>query len=433
MGTDVRERAFKTLKKQNNRQLRFYLELCTRCGACSSGCHVSRAGGGSGLTPYYRADLLRRFSRRGFSISRLFRPLKEPSETIDQALEKMYQAAYTCTGCRRCMTCCPLGIDTTWITGVEKAVLAAVGMVPHELELLTETSIEKVNSLEIYRDLMREQIRNLEPRLRQLTGMPDAAIPMGVEGARMLYVALEGADNIIGPAVIFNLAGEDWTLSEFEASNYGYFLGDTGRAVKVAERIVREAVKLGVKEVVIAECGHAYRVMKHLYPAWSRQELPFQVKSVLEPWAAYIRDGRLKIKERINEPVTYHDPCQLGRNGGIYQEPREIIRAVVGDFRELQPNRDNNWCCGGGGGIIARGDLEQYQLDTGRMKVEQIIASGARIVVTPCGNCRLQLSRLNQGYNLGVEVLSVAELLGRALLLENGPKTAAGDGFELTA
>ncbi|MGE5553094.1 MAG: (Fe-S)-binding protein [Betaproteobacteria bacterium] len=416
MDGTTKQKLLDVMKGKLNRQLLYYLDVCAKCGACKDACHSYKSTGKAEFLPAHRADLLRRLYRKHFTTAgRLFPSLYEATDLSDQVLEEMYQAAFTCTGCRRCMVYCPFGIDLTWIIGVEKAMLAAIGKVPEELDMLTDAAIEKGKSMDLYREIMQDQIHSLEPELRALTGLPGAAIPMGRKGARVLYVALAGTGSILPPAVIFNLAGEDWTLSEYEAANYGYFLGDTARAAQVAERIVSEAKALGVEEVVITECGHAYRVMKHLDEVWSKQKFPFRVKSIFEPWAQYLREGRIKVRNPITKPVTYHDPCQLGRNGGIYEEPWEVVKAICADFRDMTPNRERNWCCGGGGGLVAQTDLEEFRADTGLPKAEQVRATGAKIVATPCENCRLQLALLNERYNLGVEIAAVTDLLVQAV------------------
>lgn len=423
MNDATRQKLLDVLKSKLNRQLLYYLDVCAKCGACKDACHIYRATGKAEFMPSQRAAILRRVYKRYFTAGGRVAPaLYEALDLDDQVLDRMYEAAYTCTGCRRCMVYCPFGIDLTWLIGVEKAMLAAAGRIPEELDMLTDAAIEKGRSIDLYREIMQDQIRSLEPELRRLSGLPEATIPMGVKGARVLYVALAGTGSILPPAVLFNLAQEDWTLSQFEAANYGYFAGDTARAAQVSERIVAEAKELGVEEVVITECGHAYRVMKHLDEVWSKQKFPFKVKSIFEPWAQYLKEGRLTVRRRVAEPVTYHDPCQLGRNGGIYEEPRAVVKAIAEDFRDMTPNREKNWCCGGGGGLVAQTDLEDFRAETGLLKAEQVRATGAKIAATPCENCRLQLQWLNERYNLGIEVVAVTDLLVRAV----APGAAAG-------
>lgn len=212
--------------------------------------------------------------------------------------------------------------------------------------------------------------------------------------------------------IIFYQAKANWTLSIFEASNYGYFLGDVKQAVAIAKRIIDEAKSLKVKEIVITECGHAYRVMQFLYEAWANEKLPFKIRGIVELMAEYIKQGKIKFTSgQIKEPLTYHDPCQVGRNAGFYEEPRYIIRQVASDFRELSPNREKNWCCGGGGGVVAQPDLDDLRIKTGEKKVEQISKTGAKIVVSTCENCRLQLDTLNEKYNIGIKITSMMDLV----------------------
>ena len=202
----------------------------------------------------------------------------------------------------------------------------------------------------------------------------------------------------------------------FEAANYGYFLGDVKQAAAIAKRIIDEARSLEVKEIVITECGHAYRVMQFLYEAWTNEKLPFKIRGIVELMAEYIRQGKIKlIPGQIKEPLTYHDPCQVGRNAGFYEEPRYIIRQVASDFRELSPNREKNWCCGGGGGVVAQPDFDDFRIKTGAKKVEQIRKTGAKIVVTPCENCCLQLDTLNEKYDMGIKIMSMMDLVANSI------------------
>jgi Fe-S oxidoreductase len=104
----------------------------------------------------------------------------------------------------------------------------------------------------------------------------------------------------------------------------------------------------------------------------------------------------------------------MGRNGGIYEDPRFIISNLAEDFVELTPNREMNWCCGGGGGLVAMGEKE-FRMKTGRVKVDQLKASGAGMVCTACENCHSQLTDLNEFYGLGMKVESLTNLAAHAL------------------
>jgi Fe-S oxidoreductase len=87
----------------------------------------------------------------------------------------------------------------------------------------------------------------------------------------------------------------------------------------------------------------------------------------------------------------------------------------------MTPNREKNWCCGGGGGVVAEPALDEFRLKTGRKKVDQIKATGAGLVVSPCENCRLQLDGLNQKYELGIEITSLMDLVADNIETEAKP------------
>lgn len=146
-----------------------------------------------------------------------------------------------------------------------------------------------------------------------------------------------------------------------------------------------------------------------------KKSLKFEVKSIAEIMAEYIKENTVKLDPSRNPgTVTYHDPCQLGRNGGIYEEPRTILNKVVNDFRELTPNREYNWCCEGG--LVAIPEFKELRMKTGMKKVEQIRETKANIITSMCENCRLQLIDLNDHYKLGLEVTSLSDLMANAII-----------------
>jgi len=414
--------AVKVLDEKTNRQLLYYLDICTRCAICKDACHQYVTTGDVLYLPAYRAQLIRRVFRKYFTLQgKLIPSVVEASAPTDHLLDELYRTTYACTACRRCMYYCPFSIDTTWFTGIAKAMLVAIGRGSTILGELADAAIMKGENIDMFRDILIESLKDTENELKQRVGDPAATLPIGKQGAEALYVALAGTHTILPMAIIFHQAKADWTLSLFEAANYGYFLGDTAKARKIAQRFVDEAKRLGVKEVIISECGHAYRVMNFLYEAWAKEKLPFKIRAVVDVMHDYIKEGRIKVKPgSLKEPVTYHDPCQVGRNGGFYEEPRDIVKAVAADYREMTPNREKQWCCGGGGGLVAESEFDYIRFKGGEKKVEQIRQTGAKVVVTPCENCRLQIDSLNEKYNLGIRISSVMDLVVSAMDLPGG-------------
>jgi Fe-S oxidoreductase len=422
---DAAEEARQTLigimDARMNRSLMYYLDICVRCSICKDACHQYVTTGDVLYLPAYRAELIRRIYKKYLTgAGRLMPKLFEGRDPEDELLlDELYKTTYACTGCRRCMYYCPFSIDTTWVLAVAKALLIATGRGADILVQLADAAIEKGKSYDLFRDVIRDVLKGPEEELRKVVGDPKASFVYDKKGADILYVALAGTHTILPAAIIFHQAGEDWTLSSFEGSNYGYFLGDTAKAKEIAGRIVEEAKKLEVKEIVMTECGHAHRVLRDFYSLWAKEDLPCPMTSILTKIDGYIKDGRIKVEPgRVKERVTYHDPCQIGRNFGVFEEPRAIVKTVCSDFKEMTPNRQENWCCGGGGGLVAETEFDEVRLKSGRIKVDQIKATGAKVVVSPCENCRLQMESLNKEYDMGVRISSILDLVVDALVIK---------------
>jgi Fe-S oxidoreductase len=397
-----------------DRPMRYYLDVCTRCGVCKDACFAYASVPKVEYTPVWRAEVVRKIYKRYFKwAGRIFPFWGKSMEIDDDTMKQLYEAAYTCTGCRRCMVYCPFGIDTQAIQSIAKLLLIGNESAPEELTMLADASIEKGRSLDLFKESFIQGIRNLEKEvIAKWKGESDQIIPLDVEGGNILYVALAGAHSIVPAASILNAAKENWTLSFFEAVNFGAFVGDPRKTQLIARRIIDEAIRLKVKEVVICECGTAYRVMKHLVG-----EQPFQVSHIAEVMARYLREGRIQVeKDRIKGPITYHDPCQSARNGGVIEEPRYVLQQLTSNFVEMTPNREYNWCCGGGGGLVAL-ENEAFREETGRVKVSQIKDTGAAIVATGCENCHTQLKFLNEKYKMEVRVEFLTNLVANSLVL----------------
>ena len=172
----------------------------------------------------------------------------------------------------------------------------------------------------------------------------------------------------------------------------------------------------------MAECGHGYRALRWEAPEWLGRPLPFKVSSLVEVMAEYVDHGLLRLDPTKNaDRITLHDPCNLVRNGGVIEEQRVLLRAGAADFVEMVPNREDNYCCGGGGGMLAASEHAAKRIEAGRIKAEQIRATGAKVVASPCHNCIDQLMELNRFYKLGVEVRTLAEIVADALVLPGQP------------
>jgi [DsrC]-trisulfide reductase subunit K len=416
MDLETRNELLRLFKTKLNQAMRLYLETCTRCGVCIEACHVYASTGQVKHIAAHRSEIIRRLYKKYFKTrGKIWPSVGESKELTEIALEELFDAAYSCTGCRRCMVYCPFGIDTQMLMSIAKLLLLGANAEPEILTLLADTSVEKGKSFELFKDGFLQGIKNLEKDVvkKWKTEAGETAIPVDVAGADLLYVALAGAHSIIPAAAIFNAAGENWTLSFFEAVNFGAFVGDPTKTKLILDRIINEALRLKVKEVCICECGTAYRVMKQ-----QSGKQPFKVTSITEVHARYIRDKRITLDKTIfNVPITYHDPCQIARNAGVMEEPRYILKHLTDDFREMSPEPKYNWCCGGGGGLVALGDETlDFRMKSSRVKVDQVKETGATILATACENCHTQLDNLNDHYKMGLDVKFISSMLADALV-----------------
>jgi len=434
MSTKV-ETALEVLQKQLNQPLVAALEVCARCGICTETCHYYQAEPIEAHMPSMRAEQLRQIYRSGHDwLGKLFPVWTNARPLTEEKLAALAEMAFTrCSLCARCTINCPMGVDTPLMMSALRAMGTATGNAPEVLEMLADAAIEKGRDPSIYLDFYLESIQDMEKELQQLTGNPQACIPVQKKDVRKLYVALAGAHTILPAAAIFDAVKEDWTLSIFEAANYGVFLNDASRAKAICRRIVDEANSLGVEEIVISECGHAYYTMRWMAPNWFGEEFNFRVTSIVEVIADYIKRGLLDLDPTANpDPITYHDSCNLGRKGGVLEEPRQILKAVTMNFRELTPSREQAYCCGGGSGLVANPDVFDLRMLAGKPKLDQVNHSGARIVVAACENCRLQLGELSSHYGAGFGVTAMADLVVKAMRLPGARQTVEAQMTQLS-
>ncbi len=416
MDQKTRDDLLNLFQSKLNEAMRFYLETCTRCGVCTEACHVYASMGQVRYIAAYRAEIVRRLYKKYFKgRGKLWPSVGEAKELTEMAVEELFDAAYSCTGCRRCMVYCPFGIDTQMIMSIAKLLLIGAKAEPEILSMLADTSVEKGKSMALFKEGFLEGIKRLEEEVvaKWKLDAGETPIPVDKEGADLLYVALAGAHSIIPAAAIFNAAGEDWTLSFFEAVNFGAFVGDPSKTQLILDRIVNEAIRLKVKEVCICECGTAYRVMKQL-----AGQQPFKVVSITEVHARYLRENRIKLdKTKLNGAVTYHDPCQIARNAGVMDEPRYILGQLTNNFREMTPDPKYNWCCGGGGGLVALGEETlDFRMKSARIKADQVKDTGATILATACENCHTQLRNLDDHYKMNVQVEFLSSMVADSLV-----------------
>jgi Fe-S oxidoreductase len=404
------------------------LQSCVNCGLCADSCHYFLITGETEAIPAHKLRLVRSVFKELVTI---FGGLKKNSRAEDvldsQTVEKWVDSLFgRCTLCGRCALNCTMGINITRLIRMARSVLASVDLVPPELQSTVTTAVEKGNNMGIPREEWLDTLQWLSEELQTEVGDPDAHLPVDKPGTNFLYTVNPREPkffplSLLATAKIFYAAKESWTVTSdyYDVTNYGLYSGNDGEAALISSRLRESMVKLGAKTLVLGECGHGFNSNRWEAPEWLAKEDKFEVKSIIQVIADYIRQGRIKLDPlRIQKRVTLHDPCNLVRLGGIIEEQRFILKNAVMDFVEMHPNREKNYCCGGGGGQLAMTRYAKRRLEAGKIKADQICKTGAKIVVTPCHNCVDQLGELNREYDLKVEIKTVSEVVADALVIE---------------
>jgi Fe-S oxidoreductase len=402
-----------------------HAKACVRCGLCGQSCHFYLAEPVPANLPAAKVEKLASLIRGRRTLLGRHAPwLSRARDVTPETLEELTDAVFgRCTGCGRCALHCTVGLDVSAVMRAARTVLAAAGLTPGGLRRVVDTQLRDGNQMSITPEEIVETAGWLSEELARETGDPGARVRVDEAGSRVLYLVNPREIKFFplslqAAAGVFHAAGESWTLSSraCDVTNYAYFAADDPAAGELTRRALEEAKRLGASEIVLSECGHGFRSFRWEGPEWLGHPYPVRVRSVLELLEEYLAAGRLRVDPSRNAlPVTLHDPCNLVRWGGIVEPQRTILRQVTASFVEMTPNREHNFCCGGGGGLLSMEEYGERRVASGSVKAAQIRETGARVVACPCHNCADQLIELARVNELDVEIRSVVELVYDAI------------------
>lgn len=411
-------RAAKEFATQAGRAAAFQLEACVHCGRCAEACHFHIETRDPRHTPAYKLrPMLRAYQRERAPFSGLRRLLGlAPRELTAQELNEWSELLYdSCNLCGRCTLVCPMGIDIAGLVRRAREAMSAAGFAPADLYKAAERALETGSPVGVRWPALKRQIEIQE----QETGLK---VPVDVEGAEYLVVLssieIMSFPEVIGAlARIFRQARISWTIPSegFEATNVGVQLGSREVAAALVQRIVEAAERLKVKTVISPECGHAYSALRWEGPNLIGRPYPFKVVQIVELLDQLVREGRLRLRGKDARRLTFHDPCQLVRRGGLRLAPRRLLAAASARFAEMPDHGDANYCCGGGGGVSAIHRAESLRLAAFAIKKRQVEAADAEALVTACGNCRNVLEEAIDHYAMTLPVLGLTELVAQYL------------------
>ncbi len=379
------------------------LLLCHTCGSCLSRCFLKEA------VPEVNPKKFVRMVSNGWD---------------ELAAESRF--LWTCTLCNRCTFDCPMGLKMDEVVRAARGVEFSRGKTPSVLKDGVESALKTGNVSMIPKDEFEETVEWLEEELQEELEDEEFHFPINEKGTKYLFLPNPREINVspmqfMANAKMLHALGETWTVSSelSDVTNWGYFVGDPKATKKIALRVTEAVEALEAETLVLTECGHGFKVYARDLEGWINRKPKFKVVSIIELIAQGIKNKRLRFDPEKNPGrSTYHDPCNLARKGGIYEEPREVIKAVTEEFVEMLPNREEGWCCGGGGGIDRVPESTEIRMTAGKVKVDQIMKIEPQIVATGCLSCQSTLNELKKKYQFKADILSVVQLASRALVME---------------
>ncbi|UCD17077.1 MAG: response regulator [Candidatus Zixiibacteriota bacterium] len=424
------EKVIQGMGRKLNRQMVGSLLACVHCGNCTDSCHYVLANPGDPTyAPAYKADQVRRFFKRHYDWTGRVLPwwVKAKSLYTDEELEELKDTVFgKCTNCRRCTLNCPMGVDYATFNRMTRGLLVSVGIMPEGVAVVSKDQWEIGNQMGVLKEDYLETLEWLTEELQAEHGADYPGIPIDKMDTDVVYSinpreVKYDPRTISDAALIFNEAGENWTMPSegWDMTNFGLFSGDDDLGGAVARRLYEKVAELRGKTLVISECGHGYRSTRCEGQNWAKWDINFEMESSVITMLRYIKEGRIKVdKSKNTEPVTFHDSCNNARSCGLFDEPRELLNLVCSDFREMYPNRSENYCCTGGGGAMSMSEYTPQRLKSAKIKADQLRATGATAVVTSCHNCVDGLTDLIKHYKLNMKVTQLVNLVANALVIE---------------
>ncbi|MDA8227622.1 MAG: (Fe-S)-binding protein [Desulfitobacterium hafniense] len=420
-------------------------EYCAKCNTCSEACHTFQATNGNELyRPIFRSEVLRKMYKKYHTTGgKLLGSFVGADIDVNwETIARLGELAYRCNLCRRCAQTCPLGLDNSFMAKeIRKIFSQEMGIAPTPIhEKGTVNQLRTGSSTGITKAAFMDTIEFLEEDIEEKTGRK-IKFPIDKKGADILLLHNAGEfmawpENPAAFAILFEAAGLDWTLSSdmmgYDNVNYGIWYDDA-QAKKIALQQMKTAKDLGVKRIVIGECGHAHKASAVTSDRMTSADNRVPVESCLPLLWEMVRTGRLKFDpSKNNFPVTMHDPCNVVRQMGIVQPQRQVIKQICPQFREMTPHGVDNYCCGGGSGFAIMNSLnfgEFRNKVSARMKFNQILGAFQdtienpdipKYVCAPCSNCKGTIRDILEYYHLtakfNVHYGGLVELMVNALV-----------------
>lgn len=399
----------KLLSTETGARLKAYLDTCAHCGLCSEACHF-----------YLSHDKDPAYSPVGKVKQTLWEIVKRKGRVEPEFIKRAAQIAHTeCNICKRCAMYCPFGIDIGYMMLLVRRICHKLGVTPLYIQDTVNSHSATTNQMWVKEDEWIDTLMWQEEDARD--EIPGLRIPLEKEGADIMYSVIAPepkfqAELIYQAAVILHTSGLDWTMPAtpgWDNSDMAMYTGDNEIMARIKRAHFETAARLRVKRIVMGECGHAFRSvydMGNRSLGWRMP--PIEVQHAIDFYYELITTGRIKIAKKFERSVTLHDPCNVSRGRGLHEKARYVVNAICANFIEMHPNREHNYCCAAGGGVINCGPPYKISRMKGnRVKAEQLAATKAEVLIAPCHNCHSGLEDINHYYKLGMDIKFISDIL----------------------
>ena len=395
-----------------------FFSSCVHCGLCAEACLFYTETGDPRYTPINKVEPMRRIWEREYTLAGKLKSLVGMGESVtEETFAEWETLVYDgCSLCGRCSIVCPVGNDISDMIRKQREGFAAAGYAPEGLIGASQRAVEIGSPMGVKLPAVKAQIGHLEKD----TGLK---APLDQQGAD--YMVLLSSMEIMNfpeyleaVARIMKQAGKTWTISSkaYEATNSGIQIGVSDIARELVSRVVDAAEELGVKTVISPECGHAFTAIRWDGANLIGRPYKFEVKHILEVLDEFVSQGLIKTEGMEDAKLTYHDPCQIARKGGVVKQPRNLLGRIASNFVEMKDGGEMNWCCSGGGGVSANERADDLKMTAFKKKKSQLDELGVDTLVTACANCRLTLEEGLEEYEMDIPVVGLTEMLAEHLV-----------------
>ncbi len=375
--------------------------ICGRCGFCRDVCPVYEVIGWESAAPRGKIAFAKQLNGgNGYG--------NRDREMFQEFARRVYQ----CTLCGRCAEVCPTHIDTRSLWLDLRQRLAGTELAPASFGQVRDIILDKHNVSDLPNDtrlMWTERLDNIPEGLANKMG---AKVLFFVGCVGSFFPMTQGIPRSL--VQIMQTAGVDFTTLGNDEWCCGFPLLGAGmreEATSMARHNIAKARALGV-ETLVATCPSCYHIWKHEYGKLTGERPDFEVLHSTEFLQQLIEAGALPL--HADALVTYHDPCDLGRNSGIYEAPRRVLRAIPGlTLVEMALSHEDAFCCGGGGNL----EMVDSALvkDIGRRKLQLALDTGAQAIISACQQCKRTIAATAKAEKSRVRVLDITEFVWQAV------------------